>query len=301
MTEHVLPSIVNVFVEELRIFLDDYKVTLILKENLLKNDQPALIYEISGAPWSPSLFIHQTQRSLDSANPEYRVRLGTTLPDEIANLIRGIEGIANRYASLSAIVSSERTVDVVSQSILSEQNASQVAYMMSIAAMYGALTITESLRKEEEGIKPKVDELSAWTDLDFEQVHYDFAHLGIGQLGQRQWTMRTLFGHLELLANHSNPYWNAGLLSLAYYSKEQLGIAEVQVTSNDLNQMSFMLDETPMFGAWCDKDDYLVFVTFIPNFMKSLPEITEQLISWFMQRSRSINLLVPELKIINEK
>jgi hypothetical protein len=32
---------------------------------------------------------------------------------------------------------------------------------------------------------PAVEKLSGWSDLDFEQIHYDYAHLGIGSLGSR--------------------------------------------------------------------------------------------------------------------
>jgi hypothetical protein len=34
-----------------------------------------------------------------------------------------------------------------------------------------------------------IETLSAWGDLDFEQIQYDYAHLGLGTHGKRRWSM----------------------------------------------------------------------------------------------------------------
>ncbi len=296
MTEHRFPAYVDRFTKGLQSYLDRYEVTLDLTLRRLDEDQPSLEYEITGAPWTPILILHQTARSLEWPEPEYRVRLGTTLPDELANWIRGKENLANRYASIAAVISSQTSVDVVCQSLLTDENADLTAYMMSIAAMYGAMTITESIKLSLQKNEEQVDVLSQWTDFDFEQIHYDYAHLGVGRIAHRNWSMRTFHGHLNLSANDNNPYWKAGILSLASFSKQQLGMEDSENAANELNQMAFLLDDTPMYGAWCDYDnEQLVFVTFIPNFMKDLPDITEYLVKWFMQRIRSVHTLIRAL------
>ena len=300
MSKDIFPDYVNVFTSDLEVFLDEYQVKLVLQKDLLEGKQPALIYTVPDAPWSPSLIIHQTERSLSEDVKEIRVRLGVTLPEEISDYFRGKEDMVNRYASLAAVISSDNTVDVGCQAVLSEGNPSQIAYMMSVAIMYGARSITESVKRELNGDKHDIEELSAWTDLDFEKLHYDVSHLGIGVIGHRYWVMNTLYGRLELLANHNNPFWNAGLLALSYYSKDQLGVGD-EVSANDLNQLTFLYDDVPMFGAWCDDGDNFIFATFLPNIMKSMPDIDEQIVKWFMQRSRSVYWMVSELKAIKSK
>jgi len=49
-------------------------------------------------------------------------------------------------------------------------------------------------------IVPGKDQESAWTDLDFEEVHYDHAHLGIGTIGRRCWRM-------DIFGKSSGPVW----------------------------------------------------------------------------------------------
>jgi hypothetical protein len=49
----------------------------------------------------------------------------------------------------------------------------------------GQMLTQSVIAKESQEPPPAVEKLSAWSDLDFEQIHYDYAHLGIGSLGSR--------------------------------------------------------------------------------------------------------------------
>lgn len=291
-----LPEIIKTFLEALEKHLAQYKSTLTLSENLLNNKQPGIIIQIENAPWQPELIIHQTQQSLETEFPVYRARLGTSLPDELSNWVRDKANISNRFVSISALMVSEKSVDVVTQSILTITDLELTAYMFSIATIFGATSITESIKNELEKNNEKIGILSAWTDIDFEQIHYEYAHLGSCHLSPRHWSMNSLLGTVELDGTHNHPFWKAGLLSLQYYNKKQYGIDNGEINSNNLNQMSFLLDNTPMYGAWVEDKENMIFTTFLPNFMKGVPDITDHLVKWFMERSGSFHDYIELIK-----
>jgi hypothetical protein len=131
--------------------------------------------------------------------------------------------------------------------------------------------------------------------LDFERIHYDHAHLSIGHLAPRHWTLLTRQGELQLIGNHKNPYWHGGLLCLLRVHGGQTDLGNNEIPINKLNQVCLLLDDVPVFGAWCNDGDALCFVTFIPNFMKQLPQIDAHLVRWSMRRAASIEALLQVL------
>jgi len=298
MGHNQYPEIITAFLDSLSRNLESYEATLKLTENLLDNKQPALFFRIENAAWDPTLIIHQTLESSDTDYPEYRVRINISFPEELTEYLQDKVNIINRYVLFSSVINFEQTIEVVSQSILNMEDLELTSYMMSIAAVYGATTVTESFKNLMEGKSDDVDVMSAWTDLDFEQIHYDYAHLGAATLSKRHWSMLSPFGRLEFDANHNNPYWKAGLLSLQYYNKKSLGV-EDEVSANDLNRISYLFDDQPLYGAWVDDDDYFVFVTFIPNFMKSVPGMADHLVNWFIRRYASISEMITLVKNLN--
>jgi hypothetical protein len=140
---------------------------------------------------------------------------------------------------------------------------------------------------------------SSWTDFDFGQIQYEYAHLGTSIIRDRGWTAQ-LFpkGVLALDATQGNPYWGGGLLCSSRISQEAVNGASGKVDIDRLNAFEYLFADTPMFGAWCRDNDDIVFIQFIPNFMKGLPFLTDLLIAWARRRMRSLpNLLEVEPQV----
>ena len=170
MSETRLPEYVIEFVALLSDYLKNANAEMIVDEESLDGVQPSLTYVLKGTPYDAVLTIHQTQQSLDKEIPEFRARLGATLPDQVSESLRGMEGTANTFASLGALVRSNKTLDIVTQSLLTEKNAGLTAYLMSVAASFNCISILESVRLTINGEKEKVKIVSEWTDLDFEKI-----------------------------------------------------------------------------------------------------------------------------------
>jgi hypothetical protein len=60
---------------------------------------------------------------------------------------------------------------------------------------------------------------------------------------------------------------------------------------NELNLVANLVDDTPTFGGWC-RDTGVIFVQFIPNLLKGLPQVTEISIAWALHRALSARQLV---------
>jgi hypothetical protein len=138
--------------------------------------------------------------------------------------------------------------------------------------------------------------LSAWNDLDFEQLHYDYAHLGTSTIEHREIQIRELSGRLSLTAVDNNPFWGGGLLSLLRIKPGTMEFNKQRIPINHLNICDCLTSNAPTFGAWCKDDDKYIFVTFAPNFLKGLPRFTENLIYWSSVRAYNIKSLVEALQ-----
>jgi hypothetical protein len=144
--------------------------------------------------------------------------------------------------------------------------------------------------------------LSAWSDLDFEQIHYDYAHLGVGSLSSRRWVMRVHpHGVLSLDAVHNNPYWGGGLLCLSRVPQQLLGGEENKIDVNAMNLWDNLVSDTPTFGGWCRDGNDVVFTQFIPNLMKGLPDFTDLMIAWARCRLASAPQLIELERKLGER
>ena len=225
-------------------------------------------------------------------NPEYRARVIAKTPPEFAEFARDKEDLVNRVATLGAMLASENAV--LSQCLIPNRFAETTAGLLAVAIAHGRRSLIAANarvfgRQEDE----TVERLSAWTDLDFEEIHYDHAHLGIGTIRRRGWTMNFLGGSsLTLDAVHNNPDWGGGLLCLLRVPKASVVKEGEAIGAWALNTWSNLVGETPAFGAWCTDGDDFVFVQFLPNFVRRLPGLTDLLIEWGLARSRETVHLV---------
>lgn len=96
----------------------------------------------------------------------------------------------NRYAALGALVTTEKDGGVQCECVIQSKFIEAQAGVVAAASIHARPSILEALRRTfGQKTSPAIERLSAWTDLDFEQLHYDYAHLGIGQLTSRRFTI----------------------------------------------------------------------------------------------------------------
>jgi hypothetical protein len=61
---------------------------------------------------------------------------------------------------------------------------------LAAAIVHARPSILDSIRRVfNQEPEPTTETLSAWGDLDFEQIQYDYAHLGLGTHSKRRWSM----------------------------------------------------------------------------------------------------------------
>jgi hypothetical protein len=183
---------------------------------------------------------------------------------------------------------------VVSQCLIPNRFAETTAGLLAVGIADGRRSlITANARMLGRQEDETVERLSAWTDLDFEEIHYDYAHLGIGMIRRRGWTMKFVGGSsLALDAVHNNPDWGGGLLCLLRVPKASIVREGEAIGTWALNAWSNLVGETPAFGAWCTDGDDFVFVQFLPNFVRRLSGLTDLLIEWGRARSLEVVHLV---------
>jgi hypothetical protein len=176
---------------------------------------------------------------------------------------------------------------VLSQCLIPNRFAGTTAGLLAFAIAHGRRSlITANARMFDRQGDKTVEHLSAWTDLDFEEIQYDYAHLGIGTIHRRGLTMSFLGGSsLALNAVHNNPDWGGGLLCLLRVPKASVIKEGEAIGAWALNTWSNLVGQTPAFGAWCTDGDDFVFVQFLPNFVRRLPGLTDLLIEWSRARS----------------
>jgi hypothetical protein len=291
------PEGIREFVALLQKYIATFKQKLVLVDQN-HGQQPSATYEVVGGPWNTTVLIHQTQRSLETAQPEYRVRGSTKLPQQFLEFFQGRESAANRLAFLGCLVTNEKGVEVCWQALIHPAQIDCMAVLVANAAVHAAPAILKSIQSVVSGSDSN-HSVSEWEQHDFEQLHYDYAHFAIGKLEPRRWSLAEPHGTLELLAADNNPYAGGGLLSIVNVRKDKLALdARKPFTINDLNLMTFLTDDAPMFGGWCDDEERLYFVTFVPNGIKyAVAAINEYVIEWGCRRLRTvfdiINLLAP--------
>jgi hypothetical protein len=245
------------------------------------------------APNGPvEIIFHRTARSMTEPNPEYRARVIAETPREFAEIARDKEDWVNMAATLGAMVASENAV--LSQCLIPNRFAETTAGLLAVAIAHGRRSLINSyIRIIGRQADETVECLSAWTDLDFEEIHYDHAHLGIGTIGRRGWEMNFLgASSLTMDAVHNNPDWGGGLLCLLRVPQASVVKEDEAIGARALNTWSNLVGVTPALGAWCTDGDDFVFVQFLPNFVRRLPGLTDLLIEWGLARSCEIVHLV---------
>lgn len=228
--------------------------------------------------------VHRAEAAEGEVSDEYRVRAFAPVSAEFAAHADGIENFINRVATLGALVGGARFVTC--QCLIPERGTDTVAGLFALAIARGRTSMITAhvlaMRKEQAS---EVETLSAWSDLDFEVADYDHAHLGKGTRYKRGWRMDFYGGvALTLDAVHNNPYWGGGLLALLRMPKETIAGSDESIDANGMNQIGNILGRAPTFGAWCEVGDEFIFAQFVPNFVKALPDLTDQIIGWASMR-----------------
>jgi hypothetical protein len=289
MRQASFPRHVEAFLDDVRFYLAGFDCALVVDPN---DDEPPegleiAVWHVQGAPRPTKLLVHRTSWSDDGKGAVYRARVWTNLPKETGDLALKNADVLNRYAALGALIEVDGDAQVVSQAIIRDEDNRALAGVMAAATVYNAEAIFISWHTIVAGDQGgKVHSMSAWSDLDVEQIQYDWAHLGSGRRRTRGWNIA--FGwqaHLELVAVEDNPAFGGGLLALLHLDKDVLRVSDCLPTMGELNLGSYLFSDPPMIGAWTSDEDKTVFVTFLPNLLKGLPNMTERLVYWSMLRA----------------
>jgi hypothetical protein len=286
MTEVDFPHYVEDFVRLTGEFLQGFELSLALEAQF--PDTQSRSYNVEASDGPVGITVHRTSGSLGQEIGEYRVRVLAHVIPEFTKLARDIQSSVNSLASVAALV--DGATGVTCQCLIPEHEYYTTAGILALAIAHGRRSLLLSQAKMMTGKSDNtVEQLSDWSDLDFEIAHYDHAHLGRGTRHQRGWRMVFLGGaSLSLDAVHNNPYWGGGLLVLLAVPKATVSEIDPELDAEALNMWGNLVGRTPTFGAWCERDDQFVFVQFFPNFMKPLPNLTDLIIRWAWVRSYEI-------------
>jgi hypothetical protein len=279
MDEFCFPPYVEAFIEATDQYLKFFDAKLEKADEDPKIEMRLYMIATGGDP--VELIVHRTARSFEQAVGEYRSRAYARITGEVAGLSRGREHLLNRFATLGALATTEEGASVACQCLIQPDFKEAIAGILAAALIHARPSIMESVLERE--TTPPIEQLSAWSDLDFEQLQYDYAHLGIGELRTRGLAMNLLNGILSFDALHNNPYWGGGLLCLSRLPQKLLN-SDNTIDINSMNIWDNTVSDTPLFGGWCRDGNDVVFTQFIPNMMKGLPDVAGLLIEWSRRR-----------------
>jgi len=290
MPEVIFKSFAEDFIEAVGTFLSEFNLSLKLREE--NNENQLRNYEIKASDGPVTVLFYRTKSSLLKPNPEYRARVIEKILPEFAEFVNDKEDLVNRAALLGAMPVSEKVV--LSQCLIPHRLSGTTAGLLALSIAHGRRSlITADARTVARKDAKTVECLSACTDLVFEEIHYDYAHLGTGKIHRRGWTMHFLRGaSLTLDAIHNNQDWGGGVLCLLRVPKASVINNVGSIGAGALNRSSYLLGGTPAFGAWTTDGEDFVFVQFLPNFVRRLPRLTDLLIEWSRSRLQNIAILV---------
>lgn len=297
------PEYVETFIEATNRYLGTFDAKL--EEVSQHPKSQGRSYRISGKGDPIELLVHRASRSLEQPVGEYRARMNAVVRPGLADLLRGFEDRVNRAATLGALVTSEHDASVICQCLIpsDSQDAAAgvlaadfqdtVAGVLAAALVHARASIIAALRRGlNQEPRPAIHSLSAWTDDHFEQLQYHYPELDIRRVSVRYWGLPLLpHGELALTAIDDNPYWGGGLLFQSRIPERALAGDDREVDVNELNLVANLIDDTPTFGGWC-RDNGVIFMQFIPNLLKGLPQVTELSIAWALRRALSVRRLV---------
>jgi hypothetical protein len=262
--------------------------------------QPAWFFLVEGGSYPSNVIVHQTAESLGTSEPVYRVRSITEIEDEMGAWFEDKNSIANRFASLGAVIGYKGKVSISSQGLIDERNVELISALFAPAAIFGADSLLQSVKNMFHKPDEPVHVTSAWTELEFENIRYDRAHLSSSSMGRDWLRINSMDGVIELKAVHNNPYWQGGLLILARVPKASLDIAD-EAPIQEMNLLETSLSEIPVFGGWSEGDEHLNFVTFLPNFLKGVPKLEEFVINCAERRLSIASALVKSANEVREE
>jgi hypothetical protein len=296
------PEYVDEFIQMTEACLDGFDIKLSLKDEDIKNH--IRTYETIGSSLKTTFVVHRTERSFDQNVGEYRARMWSEIPAELEPLLKDKDAHLNRYATLGALISNEDGAEIRAQCLLNSNDSSYLAGLAAASIAQAGQSLIHSIGSvlsPENTSDNAVHELSAWGDLDFEQIQYDYAHFGTASHSDNEWSVNFNMRHkLTLTAMQDNPYYGGGLLSLLWVPRSEFGEEEA-IPIQTLNNMEHSFGEAPTFGGWCDSDDNYVFTSFLPNYLKDLVGITDNLINWARIRSHTVGQLVQIFEDTNSK
>jgi hypothetical protein len=148
------------FIESVGTFLSKFDLSLKLGEEIAANQ--SRIYDVEAPDGPVKILFHRTARSITEPNPEYRVRVIAETTPEFAEFARDKEDQVNRVATLGAMLASENAV--LSQCLIPDRFAGTTAGLLAVAIAHGRRSLIAANAR-----------VAAWTDLDFEEIHYDHA------------------------------------------------------------------------------------------------------------------------------
>ncbi len=281
MAHVTFPEHVETFIEATIRHLDSYDIEL---EEIAQSQQSeARRYRISAHGDEPvEVFVHRTSGSSKQPVGEYRARMYAVIRPEFAALLRGREGQMNRFATLGSLIATEANTSVACQCLIQPGSQDTLAGVFAAAAVQARPSMLVSLlRVLGEERPPVVEQPSAWTDPDFEQIQHDCPELGIGRMNVRGWAIPLHpYGVVSLTPVDDHPYWGGALLCQGHILERTLAPDGPEIDVNAMNLCANLADDTPTFGGWWRHDDLLLFTQFIPNYLKDLPGITHRLIVW---------------------
>lgn len=286
MPEVQFPPYVEDFIRLTGEYLKEFELSLELQEEQVTSQSRT--YTVEASDGSVEVIAHRTSGSMNQDKGEYRIRVNARVAPEFKEHAKDIENFINRVATLGALV--DEATAVTCQCLVPEHDPYTTAGLLALAIAHGRRSLITShakaLMKDKGGA---VEQLSAWSDLDFELADYDHAHLGRGTRHQRGWQMKFFEGAvLSLDAVHNNPYWSGGLLSLLRMPKASVAGEDAAIDAAGLNMWGYLIGRAPTFGAWCELGDNFIFAQFFPNFVKELPDLTDQIIRWATVRCQEV-------------
>ena len=292
MTEVFFPDHVNDFISQTEKFLKFFDMRFEFSDEDFESQSKTYFVVDQADPIE--IIIHQTAASKGSGNKIFRWRVHAHLNPDIGAFIRGKEGAFNRYATLGALITEADKVYIAFQCIIPTDNIGPVAGILAAAIAHAKNSLVHSIKKElSPDIENKVEIMSVWGDIDFEKIQYNHAHLGLSSCERRYWELELYpVGIISLNAVHDNPYWGGGLLCLSRLKLKNNNDEGKKIDVNLLNSVSDLFSEVPTFGAWCGDGDDVVFVQFIPNFLKDFPNLTDLVVLWARKRLRSVHVLL---------
>jgi hypothetical protein len=287
MREAQLPEPLVEFLDSLQFYLGLFETGAKFVERA-DGEQTLWRYQVEGVLPETYIMMHQTQESMGSNKPRFRVRIGATISGEMGSLLQGMGSGVNRYTMLGTLIlHSKPSLTMGAQFTLGDGDINTCAALAATAAAKSYESLTGSVRQAISGEQPQVVQLSRWSGIDFERLHYAFAHLGAARASDRELILHSIWGKISLTPVNNHPYWGGGLLVLVSPNKTNVDL-DVPMLANEMNIYEWLASDIPMFGGWCPDEDQLRFVSFLPNFMKDVPQLLEHVVSWGIRRLRSV-------------